>query len=216
MRQCVVCDHPDRAKIEKLLTEGETDRDVAAIAGITHSAVYRHHKNHMEHIARPRINVKDRLVKNKPPRDTPLVVRLDEPLEIKTDEPLGPPETPIETIETPAQIPIETQDRPEAPNETPVPVESSRLNAYEDLILLKAKAKAMIEETEDGTIFERVTAMKELRETVKALVSVYETQKRLESEYAPKLAQNQTFVYKWLYGHYPQVLAELTEAIRNG
>ncbi len=181
MRQCVVCDHPDRTKIEKRLKDGESDRDVAAYCGLTHSAVYRHHKNHMEHMLKPRISKKERLI---PEKTT---------------------ETPIETPKPPIETPPE-----------PVSIQDNSLNAYEDLIHLKAKAKAMIDETQKGTIFERVTAMKELRETIKALVSVYETQKRLETEYAPKLAQNQTFVHRWLYEHYPQVLLELTEALRNG
>ena len=46
-RKCVVCKHPQRAEIEKMLLEGHTYKEICERFGLDDSSLQRHFKNHM-------------------------------------------------------------------------------------------------------------------------------------------------------------------------
>jgi len=46
-RKCIICKHPQRAEIEKMLLEGHTYREICEKFGLDDSSLQRHFKNHM-------------------------------------------------------------------------------------------------------------------------------------------------------------------------
>jgi len=46
-RRCTICDHPDRADIDKALVAGESFRKIAGRSGTTTSSLFRHRQSHL-------------------------------------------------------------------------------------------------------------------------------------------------------------------------
>jgi len=99
-----------------------------------------------------------------------------------------------------------------------------QINAYQDMLYLRDKAVALLEHVEskvdeDGSpvisTTEMSIAMRELRETTKTMVQVYETQKRIEAEYSPPETVTGSFIYRFLKERYPGVLMELAAAVKK-
>lgn len=99
-----------------------------------------------------------------------------------------------------------------------------QIDAYRDMLYLRDKAVALLERVESKvdekgiptiSTTEMSIAMRELRETTKTMVQVYETQKRIEKEYSPPETVTGSFIYNFLRAKYPGVLLELTAAVRK-
>jgi len=100
-----------------------------------------------------------------------------------------------------------------------------QIDAYRDMLFLRDKAVELMARLENRTdpegepmqvpTMEMAIAMRELRETTKTMVMVYEAQRRIESEYSPPETIQTTITYRFLRDKYPAVLKELVAHIKE-
>ena len=96
--------------------------------------------------------------------------------------------------------------------------EPIRLNAYEDIVMARDRALALlarVENSEDSSVSEMAIALREVRETVRTMAQLYETQRRIEAEYSAQNTMEATFVYRWMKENCPQILLKMLEAARR-
>ena len=133
------------------------------------------------------------------------------------------------TEPVPLDAPIELLDRVKKPRKRAIAEDSSqaedlpepvgqprRLNAYEEVLALKAKTETLLaaaEEREDTGM--QVVMIREARQNIEAMVKIYETQKRIEAAYAPPDRVEASEVYSYLKRNYPSVLLNLVRYLKE-
>jgi hypothetical protein len=186
---CKICNHPKRKQIESNVNANVNDlKSIANEYGVAYMQLYRHRQNHMG-----------------PSQEHQAAMGASQ-------------------METTAIAELKATEIPDLPDDyKPKP---GQIDAYRDMLFLRDKAVKLIETVEasantgeDGeggkvSVYEMAIAMKELRETTKAMVSVYEAQKRIEAEYSPPETIQASYVYQWLKKTYPAVLLELVAAVK--
>lgn len=125
-----------------------------------------------------------------------------------------PHDAPLELIE---RKPKQRARMPEPAEDLPEPVEQPRrLNAYEEVLALKAKTETLLaaaEAREDTGM--QVVMIREARQNIEAMVKIYETQKRIEAAYTPPERVEASAVYSYLRRNYPSVLLNLVRYLKE-
>lgn len=90
------------------------------------------------------------------------------------------------------------------------------IDAYERLLELVDKTNNIIEkaeESDDNPLL--LSAIAESRKNFEAMLKIYEAQERIRNLFASKEDVTASFTFRYLRSHYPSVLIELVEAMRQ-
>lgn len=98
-----------------------------------------------------------------------------------------------------------------------VPTSSaSAPDAYSELLSLKGiLSNTLGEAVRDGNSGLIVAASRELRSTTETMLKVWETQKRIEAQYAKQSPLSATWVHGWLQRVHPDILSELIRELKE-